>query len=146
MRSCIRAVVLWLVILAIPAQSMAMLSMPWCASSHHASVQHAPVAASAVPAAAVDRGAGHAHAGHGGIMHPSVKADVGAASGPALAGDADHDMLGCCSATCAVAVLGVASAVASVLPVTAGLAQAVASQYRGVTLDGLERPPRPLLA
>jgi hypothetical protein len=148
MSRVVRSLVLWLIALAIPLQGMAGGIMLHCAPTQQAAgspglshgVAHAPAAQTMAGLSA--------HAMHHGAVehmladHPGQDDDGLHGAG----GQSGHNMLKCCSAACSMA--------AGVVPNLAVQAQArspaprqpVAQFYRGVALDGLDRPPKTPLA
>jgi hypothetical protein len=139
MARALRAVLLWLMTMAIPVQGMAAFAAPVCAPGHHHAVHEAAHAAVA------------AHGAHAGVpegMHASdhrPAAEAVTDSGPDAAGSG-HDMLGCCSATCSMAMLvAMPTLLSDPMPAAAPL-HPLHARYRGVTLAGLDRPPKLSLA
>lgn len=147
-----RALVLWLIAVAIPVQGIAAIVMPLCMPAPFVMLTDAVL----VPASGQAMH-GHRAAPDAGVMEHADEGDHGHAvaahgSNGSIAPDADHaghtghGMLKCCSAACSM-VACVAPGVAtqarapSLAPV-----QSEASLYPGIILDGLDRPPRLLLA
>jgi len=130
--------VLWLVALVIPLQGMAAVAMPNCASSHSAAMGTAP---------------GQAAGSHG-VHHGAVGAEPMGATAHHAPGVADHvtdnahgghAVPKCCSAAFSMATLVTPMAVARSHAREAAPVHPLAWLYQGVTLDGLERPPKGLL-
>lgn len=134
-----RLLLLWLLVLLLPLQGMAMSAMTWCGPAgggaevrHH----HQPAAA--------DHPAAHDHHGHQG--HEAATLDK---ASPALASDqahaeatATHLLKACCGAACtmAFAITSAPCDTDQARPPTP--LQAVVGLHPGVVLDGLDRPPQ----
>ena len=148
----LRAIVLWLIAVAIPLQGIAAIVMPVCGPGQFATAAGAAFARAGGEAL-------HAHrvahdtgilgdAGvprHGHAMHSHAASGITALDA-GHAGHAGHGMLKCCSAGCSMAAcsapsLATHTRVPSIAPVPSE-----AIFYPGVILDGLDRPPRLLLA
>ena len=146
------ALVLWLIAVAIPVQGIAAIVMPLCVPGQFARVADAALkraggetmhAQRGVPDAGViehahEPGHGHTIAAHGAGGFTAPYADH--------AGHSGHGMLKCCSVGCSIAAcfapdLATHTRAPSLAPV-----QSEANFYPGVILDGLDRPPRRLLA
>lgn len=144
----LRTIVMWLIALTIPLQGVAAATMPLCAPSHHAAASakaggpdgpmaQLPLADAADPHALHKRTATH---------HTDDSAHHGSAA-HGKAGQSGHDVLKCCSATCSMAAVTSVPSLAARSPQRSpNPLHPVASRYRGVTLDGLDRPPRRFLA
>jgi hypothetical protein len=140
--SVVRTLVLWLSLLSIPVQGMAAVVMPLC-----------PIAPSSGMSVDVDRPAVHIgaigstsatadHTMHHGAVSPGL-ADAGHDGSASPSG---HGMHKSCSASCAMVTVATPSAIPRTpVPSLAPLQPAV-QIYAGVTLDGLDRPPKHLLA
>lgn len=130
---------MWLIALALPVQGMAAAIMPLCPPSHHA----APVSLVESPAAAITT-AQHPSMHDGmGAHHASDASHADPQDGEAAAGS--HHMLKCCSAACSMAAFTVSSLAVRVQQRSPAPLHPLASHYRGVTLDGLDRPPKQIL-
>ena len=123
-----------LIVLAIPVQGMAAVVMPLCLPAPHGD------ASMAIDRLA-DRSADHHHAAAS--HHAAGQGDEATPDEPAHSG---HDMLKCCSAACSMVAL-------TTPPLAVGLQarppaplHPVAQLYSGVTPDGLDRPPKFILA
>ena len=147
MPAVVRLLALWLIALSIPVQGMAAVVMPLCPPAHHSDGLPAPDrladphGADAPAALSVD------HAAHPGttadrFAHPAH--DHGTApDGP---GHAGHSMLECCSAACALSGVVPPNLVMQAPASCAAPPHAVAPLHLGVTPDGLDRPPKSILA
>jgi hypothetical protein len=152
--------------LALPVQGMAAAAMAGCAPGHPMAglmggeVRAAGHAGHAQPTGHHGAGpigpavvAGHAHHAMAGDEHPAA-AHAAQLAESAMAGIMDgeqdgasgHDMLKCCSVTCSMVALTGQATVASPQVHAVAPLHPLASHYRGVTLAGPERPPKPLLA
>lgn len=156
-----KAIVMWLIALTIPLQGMAAVAMPSCAPAHHGA------AAERVSIAADD---GHAHAHthdhamagvaataataatanmatpHHAAANPMTAATQAHGAGSDKSSDAGHPMLKCCSAACAMAAVLPPSLPERLKLRSPAPLQPLAQFYRGVTPDGLDRPPKSILA
>lgn len=146
------AFILWLSTAAFPVQGFAAIGMPPCVAAPSASVADAGLGrVSAVtmhghrvaPDVGVRVQANEAGHGQAVAIHGSSEISAPDAG---HAGHSGHSTLKCCSAGCsmaACAALGLAthSRMRSLAPV-----QSEANFYPDVILDGLDRPPRLLLA
>lgn len=140
-----RTLLMWMLVIAIPAQGMASVTMVSCGSGHHhagetgASLQHVETM--------------YAHQHHADAMqavHGHVQADEG---GPGSGSDIDHaktndhvkQKCSVCTTCCVAAVLPSVS-VALHEPLLADFFHAHApSSLSSILIDGLERPPRAVL-
>lgn len=150
MNRVVRAVLVWVIVLAMPVQGMAASLMLFCGPSHARMVQGLRADAAAVPAAQADGVAHHRHA------HAHDPAPTGQATPQPAAPDAHHGHLAqaadgsvscsacaaCCAAMALPARLWVPEAVQVDHPVHTPLAAPVESQPP----DGPDRPPRARLA
>ena len=167
MRQLLRTVLIWLVVLAVPAQGMAAVSMMHCGPGHHgAQVTQgmAPTLAEISPVAPGGQAAhGHAvQAGHTGhASHAAAHAGMASASAHLVASseaadtaqpgkviapvEADDPSYKKCSA-CAACCAGLALSGTAVKPPTTDSADEVTVSAlfmaASVVIDGLERPPR----
>lgn len=148
MSRVLRAVLSALIALAIPLQGMAAVTMTLCPPAHHAGHSGADPAAAAHDGKATHPGAPEAQAAHhhGASSHglASAQSTAQADSGEACA--AGHSMLKCCSVACSMAALTTQSLAAAVRAHPPAPLQAALPFYRGVTPDGLDRPPKTVLA
>ncbi|MDH4053146.1 MAG: hypothetical protein OEU93_16360 [Rubrivivax sp.] len=131
----VKVVAMWLIALAIPVQGMAAVVMPLCAPAHHADLQ-----AVGAKVAAADLAQHH----HAGMTHAApTDQDAGAAGDDA--GHIGHPMLKCCSAACAMAAVMPANLDVRAQARSPAPQHPVAQIYRGITPDGLDRPPKSFL-
>ncbi len=151
-----RALLLWLIAIAIPLQGLAAVVMPLGATGLTSTVSHGgPTRAEA---GTLDGVHGHRHGQAHQQMHQQVHQQVpghtatGHSSGNPAAPDTDppchsgHNMLKCCSAACSLlAYMPPALAKHSPMPSVAPV-QAEAAFCPDVFLDSLDRPPKRLLA
>lgn len=144
-----RALLLWLLVLAVPAQAASAATMALCGPNHHGPV----VAANALQRSAaathehVGSGAQSAHAHHA----PAAQADADGA-GPAdsaaqaKAGHADKQKCSACASCCSFgALLSTLQALPSPAPMVTVFATVVPS-VDTFAADGPDRPPRISLA
>ncbi len=144
----IRALLMWLLVLAVPAQGAAVATMAFCGPNHHS----AGAAAQMQPAGP----ANHAH--HDGIAatkheHPQTAAPadedssasaVSAAS--AKVSDASKHKCSACASCCSVGAI-LSSVLAVPAPVfTPTVFSAVVPSVDTLAADGPDRPPRIVLA
>ncbi len=144
----IRALLIWLLVLAVPAQGAAAATMAFCGSSHHG----AGASGQVLPA----EPAQHAH--HGGMpgtahQHPELAALadghsslVTPSAASTDAGGAVHQKCSACASCCSVSAI-----LSSVLAVPAPLFtptvfSAVVPTVDTLAADGPDRPPRIVLA
>jgi hypothetical protein len=145
MRVLVRALLVWLLVLAVPAQGIAAATMAFCGPGHHGSGSTAQMHAAAP--------ADHAH--HGGAAetghehHQAASAPDEEASATALtAKDADPSKHKCsaCASCCSVgAILSSVQAVPA-LDFTPTVFSAVVLSVDTFAADGPDRPPRLVLA
>jgi hypothetical protein len=162
MARALRAVLLWLMMLALPVQGFAAAAMAGCAPGHAGS---GPLAADVGAAGHGTTAQRHVHhhtaaigqaAGEGQVHHVmavdvrDVPQQHGHAADTVAAGDQDsvagHDMLKCCSVTCSMVALTDQATVIAPQAHAAAPLHPLASHYGGVTLAGPERPPKSILA
>lgn len=136
-----RTLALWLMAVTLPLQGMAAIAMPACGPvhaappvaselNHHGDLNHRHVQLHAVHSA--DESTGQRGQANDQSIDPS--------------GHAGHGMLKCCAVGCAMVALPMASQPARTQAGSAAPAQPQVQRYLGVYLDGLDRPPRFLLA
>lgn len=150
-----RALVLWLIAVAIPVQGIAAIVTRLCVPAISATVAdvglgqagammmhgHRAAPEAGFMAHVDDPGHGHAVEAHGPGDFTAPDADPAG-----HAGHAGHGMLKCCSAGCSmVACFATCLATPTDAPSLAPV-QSEASFYPGVILESLDRPPRLLLA
>jgi hypothetical protein len=135
MSRVVKTVVMWLIALAIPAQGMAAVVMPFCSPTHHMDTR-------------VRLDPHTAHRSHAAGM--AAQADHEMHQGPAATPDgvkpAGHPMLKCCSAACAMAAVIPQTLAQHVRARPPLPQQPVARLHPGVTPEGLDRPPKTVLA
>jgi hypothetical protein len=152
-----RRFVLWLIIAILPVQGYAAATMVACGPSHERMAARAPHAHAedlgrashhgAHDHAAHDHGA-HAHAAHD---HAGFTPDAHAAVTPDDTARAASDLASFTCSACAACCVGAALPAREFsldvpAPAPDTLRPATAAPLTAVTLDGLERPPRPFLA
>jgi hypothetical protein len=143
----LRIVVMWLIALAIPLQGMAAVAMPPCPPAHHpdmsAAFDQLVEQADAVGPMAVAAD----HAMHDGVAASQDDGDpVEAAGLSGHSGHSGHSMLKCCSAACAMAAVVTSDLALQLHARSPAPLHPVAQFYRGAPPDGLDRPPKPVLA
>ena len=141
----IRTLLIWLLVLAIPAQGVAAATMAFCGPKHHGGV-----AAAAADLAAT---AGHAHGGLEATVadeHPRADASAPVADEPGVSakariGSADQHKCNVCGACCSTGAL--MSAVPTMLAVDAASTafSSVVATVDPFAADGPDRPPRNIL-
>ena len=144
----IRALLIWLLVLAVPAQGAAAATMAFCGPNHHGGGAAAQMQVAAP--------AKHAH--HGGDVaseheHPQATAVADEASSVSTAADAsakvsDASKHKCsvCASCCSVGAI-LSSVLAVPAPVVAATVfSAVVPSVDTFAADGPDRPPRMLLA
>lgn len=137
-----RAVLTWLLVLALPAQGLAAATMLHCGPSHH---RQAVIELSA-SADAHDH-ASHGHSGrHGAAASTGALDEAQSAQASAGSGDLIQAKCSACANCCsALAILSAAPVIAE--PHPAVVRFPVWQQHlQPVDLTGLKRPPRPFLA
>jgi hypothetical protein len=163
MGSRIRTLLIWLLALALPTQGMAAATMAFCGPNHHgagpaAHAQHA-AAQHAHPGSAVQGGHTHHganHAEHPGAIHGAhhagaAQADEGSSSGdvgkaPANLKQADSQKCSACASCCSAAALPASSPSLAAPDFSATVFAIVEPSVEPFAADGLERPPRIVLA
>ena len=143
----VRSVVMWLIALAIPVQGMAAVVTPLCLPAHHSdgsSMAHRLVGHRGVAAHAALAGDHAAH--HGAASDHDTGAAHDHLTAPDETGHAGHAMLECCSAACAMSGVMPPSLAARASACSVAPPHAVAPLHLGVTPDGLDRPPKPIVA
>jgi hypothetical protein len=150
-----RTVVMWLMALAMPLQGLAAAVAPLCEAAGHTPAAIAAfhpavtLAASVLQAGVQSVDSHHGHSGH----HTAAPSQMGHSAGHAdqadHAGRSDHVGHGghaCCSAASSVASVFTSDLFARQPAPTLAPAAPAVQRYQGVVLDGLDRPPRLLLA
>lgn len=147
-----RTVVMWLMALAIPLQGLAAAVAPLCEAAGHTPAAIAAFHPAVTLAASVQQAgaqSGDSHHGHGGLHTAAASQTVDSADHADHAGGSDHVGHGghaCCGAAGTVAANFTSDLFArQPAPSLAPVAPA-ALRYQGVVLDGLDRPPRLILA
>ena len=143
MRLLFKTLLIWIVMLAIPAQGMAASTMLLCGPSHHRMQQALSETehdAHEHPAPEAMEASQHEHA--------SSQADTSphdAKQGGQLAELGKYKCSACASCCSAAAILQAFPVVATVATVTQAFVSPLSSVFAFVT-DGPDRPPRPLFA
>lgn len=143
MRRVYKVFVMWLIALAIPVQGMAAVSMAHCPAEHHTGIPGAPDRPAVGPSAGAKLDTAEAHA-----MHQHATADPFASSEhqedatTADSGHSGHGMLKCCSATISMAAVMAPGLVARLTLRSPAPLHLQERLDRGVTPDGLDRPPK----
>ena len=144
----IRALLIWLLVLAVPAQGAAAATMAFCGPNHHGGEAAAQVQRTAP--------AGHAHQGGASAQdheHPQATATAdedssGSAFSAASAkvSDASKHKCSACASCCSVGAI-LSSVLAVPTPVfTPTVFSAVVPSVDAFAADGPDRPPRIVLA
>lgn len=143
MSSLVRTLLVWLLVLAVPAQGIAAATMAFCGPGHHGGAS-ARVAVS-VPA-------GHSHHGDSSFVHgldAGASFDAASADEPMDTEKADHAPQQKCSACASCCSLGALLSTVPVVPVAAPeptvFITAVLT-FDAVAADGPDRPPRHVLS
>ena len=159
MGQLLRTVLIWLVVLAVPAQGMAAATMLHCGPGHHGAL----TAQAHGPMLPVDPQA--AHAAHGHASHSALEANAASETGqgarspdaveaaqadkatdPVKVAGTTYQKCSACASCCA----GLAFPSTSVMPPTLDLACEVTALApplaASAVIDGPERPPRVLRA
>ena len=146
----IRTLLIWLLVLAVPAQGAAAATMAFCGPSHHGSgaVSHAPRTSPVGHPKHVQH-ASHADSVH---AHQDIAAvadedDASAISaGPGKVVHADQQKCSACASCCSFgAILSTVLAVPA-SAVTSAVFSTVVPTVDAFAADGPERPPRTVLA
>jgi hypothetical protein len=148
-RSLIRTLCVWLLVLAVPAQNVAAATMAYCGTKHHAGaapalVQHAAPTQHAHHGsnAAVNAHAHHDMAAHGDVGEAASADDATPAK---TSGIGQHACSACASCCSAGAIFDTVLAVPT--PIVAPMVfSAVVPSVDPFATAGPDRPPRPVLA
>ena len=139
----IRTLLIWMLVLALPAQGAASVTMAFCGPNHD---QRGAAGSTQVPATSAHSHDGAAaqlaHAHEGGAVDASMDSDP---SAPASGTQAQPHTCSACASCCMGAMLSSAPP----MPVTDFAATVFATVVVGVdafAVDGPDRPPRPFLA
>lgn len=157
MNRVVRAFLVWVMVIAMPVQGMAASAMLFCGASHERMMQGLVLDASAsAPGHATDAAREVATMDHGDHEHAGSGAPV--ASEPTAGADGDGDGIGSlfphhgkfsCSA-CAACCIALALPASFELPQTVltahGLRSSPVAPVASHQPDGLDRPPRAVLA
>ena len=138
----IRTLLIWLLVLAIPAQGVAASTMAFCGPKHH----------SGVAGVAADQAAtsGHVHRGlQATVAHEHLGADANVpvadepgVSAKAQAGSADQHSCNVCGACCSTGALMSAVPTMPAVNVASTAFSSVAATVDAFAADGPDRPPR----
>ena len=132
----LRALLIWLLALALPAQGVMAAAMVFCGPNHHERA--------AASAAAHEAGTAHSHHGRADIQAEAATADEGAV--PDEAAPSSMQKCSVCASCCsAAAIHGAAAKLPALEPAAAHFA-ALAPAVEPFAADGPERPPRHQLA
>jgi hypothetical protein len=134
---------MWLMAVAIPVQGMAAAVMPLCPPNHHADVQlHPPEHLAHGHGADSAQGVSMNHAAHHAAAAEPMDIEHHEGAGHAEPGLSGHGTLKCCSAACSMAAAMTPELVTWPRARAPAPLHPAAHFYRGVTPDGLERPPK----
>jgi hypothetical protein len=144
----IRALLIWLLVLAVPAQGAVAATMAFCGPNHHGGGAAAQMRATAPAGHSHQDGAsaqGHEHHQTAALAdEESVAPDVAAAS--AKVSDASKHKCSACASCCSVSAI-LNSVLAVPAPVfTPTVFSAVVPSVVAFAADGPDRPPRLVLA
>lgn len=155
MNRVVRAVLVWVMVIAMPMQGMAASLMLFCGPSHERMLQGPVVAASAARPAQAGEPA-HDHAGAGHAVHDHAAQGDRVVSQPALGADADsahglsaHDgKVSCsaCAACCSALALPASFSLPEVVRVAHPMQTSASAPVASHQPDGPDRPPRASLA
>jgi len=151
-----RALLLWLVTIAIPLQGMAAVVMPLCVTELPVAVsngvlnrtaakmlnEHSALADVKAPGQMLESGHGHGHGHAHGPAADGHGASSTATPDAGQSGHSGHSMLKCCSAACSMAVYFSPSVAKHSRMPSLAPEQVEATFCPDVFLDGLDRPPR----
>lgn len=140
----IRTLLIWLLVLAVPAQGAAALTMAFCAPNHHggAAASHAAPMASTERAHAPGAHEGHAQA----AAAPDNSADAGGSAAPAKSGHAGKHKCSACASCCSIGAMLNSALAVPVPDLTPTVFSVMLPRVAGFALDGPDRPPRIVLA
>jgi hypothetical protein len=131
-----------MIVLALPVQGIAAATMRFCTPDHHSKAAHA-------------RGAQtpHRHGGHAPVAaashhHHDEQSVADAANGEPSGAPVTTSRMKCsvCAVCCMAAALAPATPTVPALEAVSRITLPAVASYVGPVADGLERPPRPLLA
>ncbi len=155
MQRVFRAFLVWVMVIAMPVQAMAAPAMLFCGASHERMAQAlVPDAPASAPGHAGDSGHAMAAMGHGDHGHAGSGAPVASEPAPGADGDGTGSLVPhhgkfSCSA-CAACCIALALPSSFELPQAVRCAQALRSSPVAPVAshqpDGLDRPPRAVLA
>lgn len=140
----LRTLLMWLLVLAVPAQGASAATMAFCGPGHHGAVQVLHDG---------DPGSADAHTHHtNGVSvdheHPKADTDEAGSSGVSVSGKVIHHVKHKCSAcaSCCAAAALPSAFIALPTPILADSFLPLAPRsVASVPIDGVERPPRSLL-
>ena len=144
----IRTILVWLLVLAVPAQGAAAVTMALCGPNHHGGA----AATSAAQAGSAEQANHHsAEPGAPGHHHMAAQADKddSASASPAVSAQGSHAVKQKCSACASCCSLGAILSPMLAVPaptVTPTVFSAVVLTVSAFAADGPDRPPRIVLA
>ena len=143
----IRTLLIWLMVLAVPAQGAVAATMAFCGPNHHGGAATGSDQQAGPSKHANHHGDGHGTPGH----HDTAQADeVDAASArPAASSQASHAVKQTCSTCASCCSLGAILSPLLAVPapaVTPTVFSAVVPTVSAFAVDGPDRPPRIVLA
>lgn len=144
----LRTLLIWLMVLAVPAQGAAAATMAFCGPNHHGAA-----AASRVQQAESSEHSNHHSAGQGAPGHHDIAAqadeDDSASASPVASSQGRHAVEQKCSACASCCSIGAILSPLLAVPtpaVTPTLFSAVVPTVSAFAADGPDRPPRIVLA
>ena len=147
-----RTLLVWLLVLAVPAQGVAAATMAFCGSHHQGgtAATHAQQTAPSAHAHAQAHARAHAQGKHGDHAPATVSqahsADVGGSAALATSAHADAQKCSACAACCSFGAL-LNSVLALAAPdLTPTVFSVVVPTVDAFAVDGPDRPPRIVLA
>ena len=144
----LRTLLIWLLVLAVPAQGAAAATMAFCGPNHHAvgtTTAAQPVAPAEHPHPGSDAESAHGHHAMAAQGDEGGSASAAAAA-PTKFVQADQQGCSACASCCSVSAILSPLLTVPAPTVTATVFGAVSPDVDAVAVDAPDRPPRPVLA
>ena len=150
MASWVRPLLIWLLVLALPAQGAMAVTMAFCGPSHHSGAQAAPLAAAPASRAHHDctGASGHPHHGAVAVLDDGTSAATvdAEATDPAQVGLVSQHTCSSCASCCAAGAMPSSVLVAPTPVFARTVFRALVPSVDPFSTDGPDRPPRIVLA
>lgn len=139
----IRTFLVWLLVLAVPAQGAAAVTMAFCGPNHHAgaAVTDAEPVASAEQAHAPSTHGDHAQT----AAAPEDSADTGSSAAPAKSGHSGKQKCSACASCCSIGAMLNSVLAVPVPDLTPTVFSVTVPTVDAFAIDGPDRPPRIVL-